>query len=126
MDPCSVSPSKQVRVGHEPECKSYEQCSGNDTDLKLETFHDLMAFTRRKETIAKLQKFIDEGCGNVRMFHPQMVNQEILDTLNIISDDYLEQILDELFNLFPHLQNGFNISKCMSAVHELLRLFLEQ
>ena len=40
-----------------------------------------------------------------------MVNQNILDTLNIISDDYHENILDKLVHLFPQFKDGFDLSK---------------
>ena len=69
------SPSKQFWVDNEPctECKNDDLRIIKNTDPKLEiNFYDLMAFSQRKETIEKLQKFFDEGCGDhVHFNHPR-------------------------------------------------------
>jgi hypothetical protein len=85
----------------------------------------LKAFMNSDDTIKKLEHFVNNGCANPRQFSVFNVTTETIKTLSKLDDDLQSEIMEQLCLLFPKLKKGFNVSKGLSTVHELIKMFME-
>ena len=85
----------------------------------------LREFMKRDDIVKKLEHFISNGCGNPRQFSLAKVTNEIIKTLSSLDDELQHEIMRVLYLLFPNLKTGLNVSRGLSAIHELIKMFMQ-
>ena len=70
---------------------------------------ELREFLRRKETLKKLEDFIEKCCGDLKQFSLTKVTTKTLQTLGMLDEDLQEEIFNDLCLLFSQLRMGLNV-----------------
>ena len=92
----------------------------------------LIEFLKRLESRKTLENFILNGCGETKQFSLKNVTFKTITTLKkLINDDkaqndILDEILQELFVLFPGLNQGLlpiDISRAISVTQKLIEMY---
>ena len=61
----------------------------------------------------------------IQEFSLAKVTNETIKTLSSLDDELQHEIMRVLYLLFPNLKTGLNVSRGLSAIHELIKMFMQ-
>ena len=105
---------------HDLNSKKFEPSCKRKIELS-----EILEFLKRKDIILQLQDFV-KSLKHVPKQFGVRYTFEIGQTLFCIDDDDHEEIMEEIYILFPNLNQETNISYAMSIVHELIQMYLKE